>query len=125
MVLAGESGTVSAGAVSDVLDYITARMPLCTELYVASCLPLTIPVSGTLTARIGSGAKEAGEANVEALGAQTRIGETAYRSSIVEQMMTPVGAVNFVLSAPATDVVLAWNEVSQFTIGSIILVEVP
>ncbi len=126
VVLAGETGTVSAAAVSAVLAYIAERKPLCVDLYVAACSVISFGVTGTLTARVGSpSALATAKANIESLGAMLRIGETVYRAAIIEQAMLPDGAVNFVLTTPATDVPLAWDEVVTIDASAIALVEIP
>lgn len=117
VILATASGAVSAAAVTAVSDYILTKRPLCAALYVASASPIVINVGATLTARNGFGAAAVTQAaaNLVALSAVARIGETVYRAAITEQLMLPDGVVNAVITSPTVDIPLAWNEVPTFS----------
>lgn len=125
VILAGNSGTVKGGAVSAVAAYVDERRPVCDTVHVASADALPITVTGTLYVRAGYGTIALGEAldAIDALASELAIGETVYRAAIVEKAMLPAGVVNFVLLSPASDTVLAFDEVPTFT-ASISVVEV-
>jgi len=126
VILATASGAVSAAAIAAVAAYIETKRPLCRTVHVASAVAFSVPVVGTLTARIGTGvaALATATANLATLQADARIGETVYRPALFEQLMEPAGMVNVTLSQPTTDIPLAWNEVPVFT-PSLAYTEIP
>jgi uncharacterized phage protein gp47/JayE len=117
IVLAGESGTVSSGARDAVETYIEARREICAQLHYVAASVNTTTVTATMYVRAAYRAQA--EADVEtyldALAAEIEIGGTQHVSAIVEALMTPAGMVNAVLSAPAADVDMDWDEVAAFT----------
>lgn len=127
ILLAGDTGTVSAPAVLAVSTLIEEKRCLCAQVHVLSASVFPIVVTGTLFVRAGFGAAAlaAAQANIQSLAQTLRIGETVYRSAIIEQAMLPTGAVNFSLTTPLTDVPLAWSETPSFVTSGIVVVEVP
>lgn len=114
IVLAGTSGAVSAGAVTDVTTYITDRLPLCVNATISSAAALTVSVVAELqceAAYAGTVQAEA-ETALAALQASLAIGATVYRSALIEALMTPTGMVNVVLTSPALDTALTSTQVA-------------
>lgn len=105
IVLAGSSGAVSAGAVTDVETYITDRLPLCVNATVESATPVTVTVTAELQceAAYESAVAAQAEAALAALFVDLPIGGIVYRSALIEALMSPTGMVNVVLSSPASD----------------------
>ena len=125
VIVAGDSGPVSGGAVTAVETYIDSRRPVCDTVHVASADALPIGVTGTLYVRPGYSVSALADAidQIDALASELSIGDTVFRAAIIEKAMIPDGAVNFVLLTPATDTPLAFDEVPTFTV-SLSIVEV-
>lgn len=126
LYVAAENDTVDGDAVTAAQDYIDARHPLCTTVVVIAASVVTIPVTCTL--RIRAEDKPAAVplimAYLNELSASLDIGDTVYRSAIIEQLMRPDGMINAVLDAPAADVALDIDEIAQFDTPTITWVEV-
>lgn len=126
VVLAAASAGVSATAVSDVDSYIQTKRPLCANVHVASATAFAVPVTAALTVRTGYGAAAVAEASssLATYASSLRIGETVYRSAVIEVLMQPAGVVNAVLTVPTADVALSWDEIAAIT-DSLSYVEIP
>lgn len=114
--LAGETGTVGAQAVTDVTAYIAARRPLCVTVHVVAATAVPLGITATQYVRAGFQAAAAAQVSeyLDELERSLGIGETAFRSAIIEQLMRPEGMVNSILAVPAADATLAFNEVHEF-----------
>lgn len=123
VVLAGTSGAVSGGAVSDVEAYIEDRLPLCVNASVVSAANLAITVTAELQcqAAYASAVLAQAEAALAALQAALDIGATVYRSALIEALMSPDGLVNVSLSTPASDQALTATQVATFTAALTVL----
>lgn len=126
LYLAGELGSVDAGAVAAVGTYIAERRPLCTTVTVIAAAEVAVPITCTLTVR----AEHRTEAEaliagyLDELEKEIAIGGTCYLAAIIEQLMRPEGMINAVLAAPAADVVLAANQVALLGTPSITWIEI-
>lgn len=117
IVLAGDTGTVSSGARDAAEAYIEARREICAQVHVVAASANTQAVTATLTVRADNRTQAALDitANLNALAMVVDIGDLGYRSAIIEALMQPTGMVNAVLTTPAADVDLDWDEVIAFT----------
>jgi uncharacterized phage protein gp47/JayE len=127
--LAGASGPVTGGAVTNVVNYLASRTPLGVLVNVASCT--AAPVTVTATVYVASAYLAAATAqcatNLAALfnGGTNSIGEvlpgiplgpsTVYLSAIIEQLQLPTGVRNVVISGPGADVALTTAQVATLT----------
>ena len=117
--LAGSSGPVSAGAVTDVTNYIAPRLPLGITALIQSAGATPYTVTATVYVRAGYEAQAQLEsaANVERMNRETAIGGTVYLSNIIEELSLPAGVRNVVLSSPLADVVLGTTHVGTPTLN--------
>lgn len=124
VVLGGASGSVSLTAISDVLAYLSARLPLCVNVSVTSVVEFPVSVVAELQCEAAyQGTVQAGaEAALAALqtalpigGAPGGVSGYVYRAAILEALMGVEGMVNVVLTSPAADVALTSLQVAAFT----------
>lgn len=119
LYLAGPVGGVSAQGVDAVRDYFATRTPLCVDLHIESAIEHTVQVDATL--RVKSAQRRDVEVRLPGylaeLAGQLDVGDTVYRSAIVEQLMRPDGMIDAVVSTPSSDVPLAFNEVPVITLN--------
>lgn len=116
IVVAGTSGAVSAGAVTDVTTYITDRLPLCVNASISSAANVSVPIVAELQCEAAyAGTVQAqAEAALAALQASLAIGGTVYTAAIIEALMGPTGMVNVALTSPAIDTALTSTQVAVF-----------
>lgn len=115
--VAGDGGEVSAGALTDVEDYIVPRVPLCATANVQNATESAQTVTATVYVAAESVAQAEIDcsANLERLFQELAIGGTLYVSNIIEELSTPTGVRNVTVSAPAADVELGETEVATLT----------
>lgn len=121
VVIAGDDGPVSAGAVTDVETALGERKPITDTLDVQNAVAEPIDVTATLYGEAtyeDAALAEAEDAVAAAINA-FEIGGTVYRAALIEALMSPDGVQNVVVSTPASDTVLAATEVA--TVGTITL----
>lgn len=121
VVIAGDDGPVSSGAVTDVEDALDERKPITDTVDVQNAVAEPINVTATLygDATFEESALAEAEDAVAAVINAFSIGGTVYRAAIIEALMSPEGVQNVVVSAPASDTALAATEVA--TVGTITL----
>lgn len=113
-------GTASAGLIATVLAALSADnvRPLCDTVVVQSAAVSTYTVTASLTLYPGVGAAEVLAAAIESVNAyvaeQHRIGRDIARSGLFAALHQP-GVQNVTLTAPAADIVVAWNQVRKCT----------
>lgn len=114
VVLADVDGPVDGSDVSAVNAYLLSRKPLTESVNVQSAAGVAVPVTATLYVRSGFEASVALQAseNLNRLFRETEIDGTLYRNNIIEELSTPQGLRNVVLTSPASDVVLSGNQVA-------------
>jgi uncharacterized phage protein gp47/JayE len=118
LYLAGDGGPVSGGAVDLVAEYVAPRRPLCISEHIASASGLAITITATVYVQAAylAAAQGAMPGVFTTFARSLTIAGTVYRSAIIEQLMSPTGVENTVLAAPASDTVLAFNQVATFTL---------
>ena len=115
--LAGGSGGVSAGAVTAVQTFLAPRRALCTTLNIASASVTTYAVTGSITVKGATIDQAYANVNAELLKLQQslNIGDNVYRNAIIHAIKSAAGVDRLVLLTPATDQVLAADNVAVFT----------
>jgi uncharacterized phage protein gp47/JayE len=117
VVLAGTSGSVSGSAVTAVTAYIADRLPLCVAADVASAASVALVVEAELWCQPAYQTTVISDAitALAAFQAALDIGQTVYRSALIEVLMSVTGMVNVVLTIPATTWVPSPTQVTTFT----------
>ncbi len=118
------SRTGSGSAPTPTLDAVTAALnaeevrPLCDTVVVASAAIVNYSITAVLTVYPGAGQAQVLAASQEAVqayaDAQHRLGLDVTRAGIIAALVQP-GVQNVALSAPAADVVIAWNQCANCT----------
>lgn len=119
ILLAGTSGPVSPATVAAVESYILPKKPLTVAVSVQSATGVNVTVTATVYVRAGyqASAQTEGTANVERLLRELDIGSVLYVNNIIEELSTPQGVRNVVLSAPVADVALSSTQVATLTLN--------
>ena len=107
--VAGSAGAVSAGALSDVQDYIDARRPQCVVPTVTNASQVTIALTGVVKVKAAqkTTAQAASAVALSALFAAIPIGGIVYRAPIEKAILDAnIGVVN-----------VALNNVAEQTLG--------
>jgi hypothetical protein len=118
--LAGPSGAVGGGVVTDVVDgfAIPGNTPQNDTVHVASVTNHSITITGTATVKAKSlSAAQAGlvSALLEYEQSLDLGPETVRIAKLIELVMDQQGVTNFVLTSPSADVAIAAGEVAKFT----------
>lgn len=112
VLIAGDSGALDSGVVTDVRLYLAERAPLCVQPVVASAVNRMIYVEGTIYVR-GDPSQATGIAEAERyIREQVSLGGVVYRSQLVAALSAGSAVRNVALVSPAADVQLAANEVA-------------
>lgn len=139
VTVASSTGAPTGGAVTAVNEYIngppTVRRPLCVTVHVAAAAEQAIPLTATVYVRAGSNPNAQAQAAAALAAYQATLGiagasggytvpggVTVFRSQIIEELQTPAGVVNSVVSAPASDVNVTAGSVPVFSPISIVVV---
>jgi uncharacterized phage protein gp47/JayE len=128
VLLAGDGGPVSGGAVAAVQAYIDANVaPLCVAAVVASAVAYAITVTATINVAAAqlAAAQAEGEAGLQKTVNAIAIGGTIYASPLIEALQAPSGVRDVaglqVEHPPATPIglphALAANEVPVLTLN--------
>lgn len=119
--IAGESGPLSAPEAAAVRDYLLARKSVTADLQVLNAAPVAVNVTAVLRVRNNSGASAEAVTRVTAAINAVDIGGTLYRAQLIEELMTPAGVINAVLSIPFADISLVASQV--FTVGTLTITQ--
>jgi uncharacterized phage protein gp47/JayE len=117
--VAGTSGAVGGGAVTNAQNYINPRAPLGSVPTVSNATNTAVTVTATLygKSQYESAATAAATAAIQALIAATPIGGTIYKAAIIEALMSPEGVENVTIASPAGDVALTTAQVATLTLS--------
>lgn len=110
----------SSGAVAATQAYVDARKPIGTAITVQAATTITTAVAGIVTVRAEYAAQAQAEvgANLLGLALATPIGGTIYAAEIIEQVMRPIGVVNFVPTS-LSDIVLGAGQIPSITTAAL------
>lgn len=114
------TGAAPAATIADVVEALNAEVvrPLCDTVVVTSASVVNYSITASLTVFPGTGQAEvlaAATAAVQAYAdAQHRLGYDITRSGIYAALHQP-GVQNVTISAPASDIVNAWNQAPYCT----------
>lgn len=140
LLLAGPAGTVDAGAISDVEDYIEPRVPFGSVLTVESAVATDVPITATVYVRAGYGSSALADmlTNLTALfqGGTNTTGELlpgieisdgtvkVFRAELIEQMQIAAGVRNVDLATlvPAGDTTLADERVATLDTAPVLTI---
>lgn len=132
VTLASATGAPTGGAVTAVDEYIngppTVRRPLCVTVHVAAAAEQAIPLTATIYVRAGSNPNASAQAAAALAAYQATLdiagvsggytvtgGVTVFLSQIIEELQTPTGVINSVVTAPAADVDITAGSVPVFS----------
>lgn len=117
--IAGDAGPLTSPEEAAVRAYLLARKSVTADLQVQNATP--VPVSVVATIYVSNNASAAAEATTRLTNYlnSVPIGGRVYVAQLVEELMTPAGVYNAVLTAPMADTVLAANQVA--TVGTLTL----
>lgn len=125
--LAGDSGPVNAAVVKAVYDALNPYRGINGQLYVASCVGVTLKPEGVIwvaSDNVAKTALDAAAANLVAYQRRADIGGTILAAQVFEEIMTPAGVVDFKPSR-LFDVRLARNQVAIFDVSGLVTDTIP
>lgn len=121
VVVAGQTGPVSSGALANITAYITGRSPLTVSVAVINAAAQDITVSGTVYVKAAQQvqASVAIQTALSNYGASVKIAGLVEWTQIVAAIVNQAqsGVTNYTPAAPLTDIQLATATVVQFTIS--------
>jgi uncharacterized phage protein gp47/JayE len=114
IVAASAAGALPPDALQAVRDYIEPRRTLTVKVTVDSATDVTVPVRGTLYVKAAfyRGAQKALSDALTAYQSTLDIGSPIYRAQLIEELMSPEGAINAVLLEPAVDTPIAQTAIA-------------
>lgn len=120
--IAGEAGPLDAPEEAAVDAYLQDRKSVTADLQVQNATAVPVNVTATIYARNNSDASDEAEERVTNAINAVAIGGTVYRAQLLEELMTPAGVFNAVISSPTGDTALDPDEVA--TVGTITITQV-
>ena len=121
LFLAGDSGPVNAAVVKAVYDALYPYRAPNGQLYVASCVGVTLKPEGVVwvaSDNVGPRALADAATNLVAYQRRAEIGGTILAAQVIEEIMNPAGVVDFKPSR-LFDVRLARNQVAIFDVSGL------
>ena len=114
--IAGLNSGLDAATVLNVYNYILAKMPIMSQLYVGSVTVLPVYVTGQLLIKAGSdGVRLKSEIlnNITLYSQSLQIGDTVYTDRIkTEVLRVSSDILTFTMTSPATDIALLKNQIA-------------